>query len=160
MVTVRRYIELTQAELDKSLLEAEGIPAFIPDENSSAIGYAVLGLGGIRLQVSDEDTDRAQQVLGEEKEATPLPDDFIPPPEEAPPVEPTRKPILDDGSANAFMWGGTAGLAVFAAVALFTLIVGGFAFVNLGGLVFLFFAGGVVGLVVHANFPRRPNGGA
>jgi hypothetical protein len=160
MVTIRRYIELTQAELDKSLLESEGIRAFIPDENSAGIGYAVLGLGGIRLQVSDEDTGRAQQILGEEKEATPLSDDFVPPPEEAPPVEPPKKPTPDDGSSNAFMWGGIAGMAVFAVLGLVTLVFGGLIFATFGGLVFLFIAGGIVGLLVHATFPKRPNPGA
>jgi hypothetical protein len=148
-----------EAGLDKSLLEAEGIPAFVADESSAALGYGTV-LGGVRLQVQDEDVDRAQQILGEQQEAAPLPDDFVPPPEEPPPVEPTRKPMLDDGSANAFLWGGIAGLAVFAAVALFTLAVGGSAFVDLGGLVFLFIAGGLVGLIVHATFPKRPNSGA
>jgi len=159
MVTIRRYILLTQAELDKSLLESEGIRAFIPDENSAAIGYANV-LSGIRLQVSDEDTGRAQQILGEEKEATPLSDDFVPPPEEAPPEEPPKKPTPDDGFSNAFFWGGTAGLAVFPVLSLVTLVFGGLIFATFGGLILLFIAGGIVGLLVHATFPKRPNPGA
>jgi len=160
MVTIRRYIDLSQAELDKSLLEAEGIRAFIPDESSvSTMGFAT-ALGGVRLQVADEDRERAQQLLGEEQQATPLPDDFVPPTEEPPPAEPPKPPKPDDGSANAFLWGGTASLAILAVATLILIVIGGSVFLTLGGVVFLFFAGGVIGLVVHANFPKHPNGGS
>src|SRR5438874_12843284 len=94
MVTVRQYLNPSEAELDKTLLEEAGIPVFMPDENSVSLGYGGV-LGGVRLQVEDADLDRARRVLDEREGVTPLPDDFIPP-EEPPPVEPTTTatPIL------------------------------------------------------------------
>ena len=88
MTTLRQYIDVARAELDKSLLEAAGIPSFIADENSLSIGYGSI-LGGVRLQVQDADADRARRVLQEHEGATPLPDDFIPP-EVPPPEEPVE----------------------------------------------------------------------
>jgi hypothetical protein len=61
MTTIRKYLDLVNAEMDKSLLEAAGITAFIADENSAALGYGQI-LGGVRLQVQDADADRARQV--------------------------------------------------------------------------------------------------
>jgi hypothetical protein len=44
MVTVRQYINPSEAELDKTLLEEAGIPVFLADENSMSVGYGgVLG---------------------------------------------------------------------------------------------------------------------
>ncbi len=78
MITLRKYVDVVKAEMDKSLLEAAGIPAFIAGENSAAIGYGSI-LAEIYLQVQDADVDRARQVLQDNQEATPLSDDFIPP---------------------------------------------------------------------------------
>ncbi len=77
MTTLRKYLDVVKAEMDKSLLEAAGIPAFIAGENSAAIGYGNI-FGEVRLQVQDADVDRARQVLQDNKEAAPLSDDFVP----------------------------------------------------------------------------------
>src|ERR1039457_6242445 len=89
MTTLRKYLDVVKAEMDKSLLEAAGIPAFIAGENSASIGYGG-SLAEVRLQVQDTDVDRARQVLQDNQEATPLTDDFIPselPLAEAPPLK-------------------------------------------------------------------------
>src|SRR5476651_623105 len=86
MVTVRQYINPSEAELDKTLLEEAGVPVFLADENSMSLGYGGV-LSGVRLQVEDADLDRARRVLEEREGVTPLPDDFVPP-EEPPPIEP------------------------------------------------------------------------
>jgi len=39
MTTLRKYMDVVKAELDKSLLEAAGIPAFIAGANCASIGY-------------------------------------------------------------------------------------------------------------------------
>jgi len=78
MITIRQYKDLTKAHLDKSLLEAAGIPVSLDDEYSTLIGYGSI-LGGVRLQVQDSDVDRARRVLDEREMFAPLPDDFIPP---------------------------------------------------------------------------------
>jgi len=78
MTTLRKYVDVVKAEMDKSLLEAAGIPAFIAGENSASIGYGSI-LTEIHLQVQDADIDRARQVLQDNNEATPLSADFVPP---------------------------------------------------------------------------------
>jgi tetratricopeptide (TPR) repeat protein len=78
MTTLRKYVDVVKAEMDKSLLESAGIPAFVAGENSASIGYGSI-LAEVHLQVQDADVDRARQVLQDNKEATPLSDDFIPP---------------------------------------------------------------------------------
>ncbi|HUJ12107.1 MAG TPA: DUF2007 domain-containing protein [Verrucomicrobiae bacterium] len=87
MVTLRRYTNFAEAEYDKSLLEAAGIPVFLAGENSAAAGYGSV-LGELRLQVEEAQVDWACRVLDEHKGFAPLPDDFIPP-EESSPGEPT-----------------------------------------------------------------------
>ena len=78
MVTFKKYLVLSQAERDKSLLEAAGIPAFLAGENSASAGYGTV-LGELRLQGRETDADRARRVLDEHEGFAPLPDDFIPP---------------------------------------------------------------------------------
>src|SRR5260221_14694043 len=101
MVTVRQYINPSEAELDKTLLEEAGIPVFLADENSWSAGFGGAFVG-VRLQVEDADLDRARRVLDEREGVTPLPDDFVPP-EEPPPIEPiptpTPPPIPPFGAA-------------------------------------------------------------
>jgi hypothetical protein len=84
MVTVGRYMNLGEAERDKSLLDAAGIPAFLAGENSASVGYAGV-FGELRLQVDDADVERARAVLTKHEGFAPLPDDFVPP--EEPPAE-------------------------------------------------------------------------
>ena len=64
-VTICVCANLQEAEVVKSALEADGITAFIPDENMASIGPgAPTMLEGIRVQVAVEDAERARQVLG------------------------------------------------------------------------------------------------
>jgi hypothetical protein len=155
MVTVRQYINPSEAELDKTLLEEAGIPVFLADENSMSIGYGSV-LGGVRLQVENADLDRARHVLEEREGVTPLPDDFIPP-AEPPVVEPIPTPtpphITKEEWTDTFFWGGVALVAAFGIIALVILFIGGFVFATLGGLAILFLVGGLVALVVRFIFP-------
>ncbi len=156
MVTVRQYINLSEAELDKTLLEEAGIAVFLADANSLSIGYGGV-LGGVRLQVEDADLDRARRVLDEKEGVTPLPDDFVPP-LEPPPIEPTATPAQTPETKeewiDTFFWGGVALLSAFAIIALVILFVGGFVFATLSGLAILFLVGGLVALVVRFVFPK------
>jgi len=152
MVTVRQYINLSEAELDKTLLEEAGIPVFLADENSMSLGYGGV-LGGVRLQVEDTDLDRARRILDEREGVTPLPDDFVPP-EEPPVIDPTPAPRTKDEWIDTFFWGGAVLLSAFAIVALVTLVVGGFVFATLGGLAVIFLLGGLAALLVRFIFPK------
>ncbi|MEI9895833.1 MAG: DUF2007 domain-containing protein [Chthoniobacter sp.] len=62
MKTVKTFVNLSEAGFASSLLEASGIPALLADEQSFLMlpGPAT---GGIRLQVEDQDFERAMQVL-------------------------------------------------------------------------------------------------
>jgi len=159
MVIVRQYINPSEAELDKTLLEEAGIPVFLADTNSMSLGYGGV-LGGVRLQVEDADLDRARRVLDEREGVTPLTDDFVPP-EEPPPVEPTSTlaptPQTKDEWTDTFFQGGVVLLSAFGLIALVILLVGGFFFATLGGLAVLFLIGGLVALVVRFVFPKGGN---
>lgn len=63
-VTVRRYRDLTEAIVAKTLLESAGIEAWIRDENLVRMEWQYSNfLGGIRLQVKAEDEAAAGEVL-------------------------------------------------------------------------------------------------
>lgn len=159
MVTVRQYINPSEAELDKTLLEEARISVFLADASSMSIGYGGV-LGGVRLQVEDVDLERARRVLDEREGVTPLPDDFIPP-AEPPPIEPAAAPAptpeTKDEWIDTFFGGGVALLSAFAIIALVILFVGGFVFATLGGLAILFLVGGLLALVVRFIFPKGGN---
>jgi hypothetical protein len=68
MKTVKTFTNLAAAGFASSLLEACGIPALLADEQS----YLMLpgnATGGIRLQVGDQDLERAVRVLKEGPDA-------------------------------------------------------------------------------------------
>jgi hypothetical protein len=159
MVTVRQYINPSEAELDKTLLEEAGIPVFLADANSMSLGYGGV-LGGVRLQVEDADLDRARLVLEKREGVTPLPDDFVPP-EEPPPIAPTSAPApttqTEEEWIDTFFWGGVVLLSAFGILALVVLAVGGFVLATLGGLAILFLVGGLVALVLRPTFPKNGN---
>lgn len=70
MKTVKTYLNLAEAGFAASLLEAAGIQASIADEQTYTLGYQT-GAIGLRLQVEDQDFERAQAVLAEGPDATP-----------------------------------------------------------------------------------------
>jgi hypothetical protein len=78
MKTIATFLDVHEAYVIKGVLEAEDIPAVVVDENAAA--YTPI-IGGVRLQVSDDDYGRAMAVLGN---GQPNPDTH---PEEEPPVE-------------------------------------------------------------------------
>ncbi len=69
MKTLTSFADLMEAQLLRSRLESSGIPAFVCDENMSSL--AAYAMGGVRVEVADEDFDRATQMLAEETGAKP-----------------------------------------------------------------------------------------
>jgi hypothetical protein len=70
LATVRRYRDLTEALVGRSLLESAGIPAWIADENFVRMDWFYSNLvGGMRLQVDERDEADARGIL--EVEAPP-----------------------------------------------------------------------------------------
>jgi hypothetical protein len=63
-VTVHNGIYLHEAEFIKSVLEADGIEAVIPDAFTVGVDPALsVPLGGIRVQVLKQDAERARATL-------------------------------------------------------------------------------------------------
>ncbi len=64
MKTVATFFWLDQAYMARAALEGSGIRAFIPDEYAVSTRPLIENaLGGVRLQVEDEDYDRAKEFL-------------------------------------------------------------------------------------------------
>jgi formate dehydrogenase assembly factor FdhD len=62
--TVRTFITTHEAHLARGFLESEGIEAFVRDEFSVGIRpYMSQALGGVRLDVREEDYERARGLL-------------------------------------------------------------------------------------------------
>jgi hypothetical protein len=63
--TIATFGNLEEALLSRARLEDSGIRAFIPDELSASSSFGMFNaIGGIRLQVEDEDIALASEVLG------------------------------------------------------------------------------------------------
>jgi hypothetical protein len=72
-VTVRRYRDLSEAIVAKSLLESAGIAAWIRDENIARLEWQYSNLlGGVRLQVESGNEAAAEEVL-----AQPIPETVV-----------------------------------------------------------------------------------
>ena len=64
LVTIRTCNYLHEAELIKSVLEADGIDVDIPDEHMANVQPGLGGtIGGIRVQVRSSDLARAEESL-------------------------------------------------------------------------------------------------
>jgi len=67
MITLTTVTYLHEAEMLCMRLEAEGIKTFIPDQNTASIQpFYTDAMGGIRVQVGDEDLARAREFLKDE----------------------------------------------------------------------------------------------
>ena len=66
LVTVRRYRDLTEAFVGRSLLESAGIPAWVADEHFVRMSWFLSNMaGGMRLQVDERDEAAALEILKE-----------------------------------------------------------------------------------------------
>jgi predicted nucleic-acid-binding Zn-ribbon protein len=70
VTTIRQYRDQAEASMARSVLQSAGIDCFLRDENTIRIDWLWSNLmGGIRLQVAEEDVEAAEAVLSE-----PIPD--------------------------------------------------------------------------------------
>ncbi|RDC65723.1 putative signal transducing protein [Adhaeribacter pallidiroseus] len=64
LITIATFPDALKAQIMRGRLEAEGIPAFIADEHTiTNQPYLYMAYGGVRLQVAEQDRERAQQAL-------------------------------------------------------------------------------------------------
>jgi len=63
-ITLRLYQHLHEAVFARELLASEGVDAFVPDENAASLNWPTPnGIGGVRLQVREDDAARAKEIL-------------------------------------------------------------------------------------------------
>jgi hypothetical protein len=66
LVTVQQYRELAEAQVAKGVLDSAGIPCCLRDENVARLDWVWSNLlGGVRLQVNEQDREAAQAVLAQ-----------------------------------------------------------------------------------------------
>ena len=64
LVTVHNANWVHDALFVKSVLEGDGIAAFVPDEHTLSVDPALgAALGGVRVQVRTADAERARRVI-------------------------------------------------------------------------------------------------
>ncbi len=65
IITLKSYVDLHLAHLDRSELEAKGIAAFVTDEHTiAAHPFYNYAIGGVRLQVKQYDLNKALTIVG------------------------------------------------------------------------------------------------
>jgi Putative prokaryotic signal transducing protein len=66
LATIQQYRELADAQVAKGALESAGIPCYLRDENALRMQWVWSNLlGGVRLQVNEQDRDAARDVLSQ-----------------------------------------------------------------------------------------------
>ena len=66
MITIARFSKPEEAHLLRLRLEAGGVPAYIQDENMVQMDWLYSNaIGGVRVQISEEDIDSARAILDE-----------------------------------------------------------------------------------------------
>ena len=72
MKTIATFSKPEEAHLFRTRLEAAGIQAFVQDENMIQMDWLYSNaIGGVRVQVADEDIETAQEFLGADTEQHP-----------------------------------------------------------------------------------------
>jgi len=148
MTTVGEFVHQAEASLALSRLQAAGIDGFLFDEISLAVVGAGTSAIPVRLQVSDEDAERAGRILRGKEGAMPLADDFVPP-EGTEVVEGNSPKVTAKEVGSAFIKGGILTLITVGLPGLAAVVGGGMRAPTIGDLLLLFVIGGVGGAVMH-----------
>ena len=74
MTTVATFSKPEEAHLFRMRLEAAGIPAFVQDEHIVQMDWLYSNaIGGVRVQIADEDVPAAREFLATGSVSSPLP---------------------------------------------------------------------------------------
>lgn len=66
LVTIRRFRDLSEAVVARGVVESAGIFCFLRDENMVRLDWQISNMiGGLRLQVSEQDAEAALAILSE-----------------------------------------------------------------------------------------------
>ena len=71
MKTIMTYSQPMEANMLRSRLEASGIVAHVLDENAAT--FASFAMGGVRVEVADEDYENAMELMLSESQKNPAP---------------------------------------------------------------------------------------
>jgi hypothetical protein len=105
LVTIRRYRDLSEAIVARSLLESASIPVYLADENLVRIDWQISNMiGGIRLQVDVADKAAADELL-----LQPIPEEIAF--SEAAPASYVQPHCPNCGSTDVFFRGAYHGVA-------------------------------------------------
>jgi hypothetical protein len=70
LVTIATFHQVAEAHMAKNLLESEGIPVTLADEQSAALQGSLVGPGGVaKLQVPEDQAQRSAEILRRAKGA-------------------------------------------------------------------------------------------
>ena len=61
MKTIRTYVNAVEAEMDRQVLENEGVRVCVMDENMGSMFH--VAVGGVKLMVDDADVEKAIEIL-------------------------------------------------------------------------------------------------
>jgi hypothetical protein len=79
MITVATCNNPAHVQLVKSVLNDSGIAVFIPDENTAQTApYLIFAIGGIRIQVTEENVEAARAIIAQLDAASPESDQMPP----------------------------------------------------------------------------------
>ena len=70
LVTIRGYLNSTEANLAKEMLESAGIQAFLQGENFGALNFGTLSQAGCKILVREEDVEAAEEIFNDLDETT------------------------------------------------------------------------------------------
>ncbi|MBI1186375.1 MAG: hypothetical protein GC206_03460 [Alphaproteobacteria bacterium] len=72
LVVIARFRDAPEAHIARSLLESEGLLAFVAESEAlGALPHLIFGQGGYRLQVPEEDAQQALDILRDAQLAPP-----------------------------------------------------------------------------------------
>ena len=64
MKTIRTYVNVVEAEMDRLVLGNEGVRACVIDENMGSMFH--VAVGGVKLMVDDADVEKAEEILNKD----------------------------------------------------------------------------------------------
>ncbi len=66
MITVANCFDMVEVQSLRIALDSHGIGSFVPDETVATIApYLFASKSGVRLQVTEEDAERAAEIIAE-----------------------------------------------------------------------------------------------
>lgn len=73
-VEVATFLYVHEAQMARAALEAEGVEAFIQDQEMARANWMLTtAIGGVKLEVAAEDADRAREILARDHAGEALP---------------------------------------------------------------------------------------